>query len=109
MNDSFKINLRFWITCNEKPLFGKGKIILLLKIKELGSLSKAAKDLKMSYRKAYYSVANMNKISEKPIVVMKRGGRNGGKTELTAYALRLIDSYLSLEMEINDFIASRKF
>ena len=109
MNDSFKIEYRFWISCNNEPLFGKGKIRLLEKINETASLRQAAEELNISYRKAYYSVAQMNKISEEPLVVMKRGGKSGGKSELTEYAQKLIKIYRELETEISGFISSKSF
>lgn len=109
MNDSFKIEYRFWISCNDQPLFGKGKIILLLKIQETSSLRKAATELKMSYRKAYYSVDQMNKIAKEPVVIMKRGGKNGGNSVLTDYGKKLITVYQNLEKEISEFISSKSF
>lgn len=109
MEDSFKIEFRFWISCNGQPLFGKGKIELLLKIQETGSLRKAAEDLKMSYRKAYYSIDQMNKLAKEPVVIMVRGGKNGGKSELTEYGKKLISIYLNLENEISDFISKKSF
>lgn len=109
LKKKFNIEYRFWISCDNKPLFGKGKIDLLLKIKETGSLRKAAEELKLSYRKAYYSVAQMNKIAEKPLVILKRGGKEGGKSELTAYAEKLIKIYLDLEQEISEYISSKTF
>lgn len=107
MNDSLKIEYRFWISCNNQPLFGKGKINLLLKIKETGSLRKAAEELKMSYRKAYYGIDQMNKIASEPIVIMKRGGKSGGNSEITDYGNKLIIAFQKLEKEFAEF-ASKK-
>jgi molybdate transport system regulatory protein len=107
LDDSLKIEYRFWISCNDKPLFGKGKINLLLKIQETGSLRKAAEELKMSYRKVYYSIAQMNKIASEPIVTMKRGGKSGGNSEITNYGLKLISIYQNLDLEFSDFVTKK--
>ena len=109
LSNNFNIEYRFWITCNNQPLFGKGKIKLLLKIKETGSLRKAANELNISYRKAYYSVAQMNKTAAQPMVIMKRGGKEGGKSAITPYAEKLISLYLELDKEIASYIASKTF
>lgn len=107
MDNSLNIEYRFWISCNNRPLFGKGKINLLLKIKETGSLRKAAEELKMSYRKAYYSIDQMNKIASEPIVIMKRGGKSGGNSEITDYGIKLIASFQKLEQEFSEFVSKK--
>ncbi len=109
MKESFTIEYRFWISCNGQPIFGKGKIELLLKIEETGSLRKASEMLKMSYRKAYYSVDQMNRLAKEPIVLMTRGGKSGGKSELTDYGKKLISTYLELDREIAEYIAKKSF
>ena len=109
MNENYKIEFRFWISYKGESLFGHGKIDLLLKNKELGSLRKAAEELGISYRKAYYNIDSVNKIAEKPIVEMKRGGKDGGTTKLTPYGETLIQKYCELQKEIEEFIASKTF
>ena len=104
MSNNYDILYRFWITKDKEPFLGKGRVELLLKIKELGSLKKASEALKMSYRKAYYSINHLNKFSEKPVVIIKRGGKNGGSTEVTAYGLELIERFEELTKLFDDFI-----
>lgn len=107
MEPKFKIEYRFWLTCNSYPLLGKGKVALLQKIEKTNSLRKAAEELKISYRKAYYSVNQMNNTADEPLVRMKRGGKQGGKSELTPLAKKLVALYLELETEISAYIASK--
>jgi molybdate transport system regulatory protein len=109
VNKSLKIEYRFWISCNDQPILGKGKMNLLLKIVETGSLKKAAEELKISYRKAYYSVAKMNEVGNEPVVILKRGGKRGGTSEVTNYGLELISIYSKLEQEFSEFISSKDF
>lgn len=70
-------------------------------------MRKAAEELKLSYRKAYYSIDQMNKIASEPIVIMKRGGKSGGNSEITDYGIRLITAFQKLEKEFDEF-ASKK-
>lgn len=109
MNNNFEIEHRFWITCKGEPVFGKGKIELLLKIKELGSLRKAAQNLGISYRKAYYGISQINKACDEPVVNMQRGGKDGGNTQLTPYGLTLIEAYIKLSDSIKRFMQQQKF
>jgi len=108
MNNNYNISYRFWITQGDEPFLGKGRIELLLKIQELGSLKKASEALKMSYRKAYYSISHINKFSEKPVVLIKRGGKNGGSSELTPHGLELIERFQKLSKEFDKFISNNK-
>ena len=50
---AYQIKSKIWIESNGKILLGEGRVQLLKAIKETGSLSKAAKKLKMSYKKAW--------------------------------------------------------
>ncbi|WP_147073343.1 winged helix-turn-helix domain-containing protein, partial [Sulfuriferula plumbiphila] len=59
---------------------GKGRIELLEKIGELGSISAAAKALGLSYKAAWEAVEAMNNLSEAPLVERVAGGRHGGGT-----------------------------
>lgn len=107
MNNNYQIDFRFWITKDNEAFLGKGRIALLLKIQELGSLKKASEALKMSYRKAYYSINHLNKFAEQPVVIVKRGGKNGGSTQLTPYGINLIERFIKIQNEIEAFIAQK--
>ncbi len=104
MSNKYNISYRFWITHNEEPFLGKGRIALLLKIQELGSLKKASEALKMSYRKAYYSISHINKVCDKPVVIIKRGGKNGGSSEITPHGIALIERFQKLSNKFDAFI-----
>ena len=47
----YKIKSRIWIEADDNILLGEGRVALLKAIEETGSLTKAAKSLKMSYKK----------------------------------------------------------
>lgn len=107
MDNKYNISYRFWITHKEEPFLGKGRVALLLKIQEFGSLKKASESLKMSYRKAYYSISHINKVCDKPVVIIKRGGKNGGSSELTAHGIELIARFQKLSKEFDSFTATK--
>lgn len=95
---------RFWISKSENSFLGKGRIELLLFIKETGSITKAAKMMKMSYKAAWDTVDIMNNLSEYPLVKRVKGGKGGGGTELTPYAKELISTYKVLQEEHHNFL-----
>ena len=80
---------------------------MLQKIEETGSIRKAAGEMKLSYRKAYYSVDQINNLAEEPVVIMIRGGKDGGKSMLTDYGKKLIAKYKNLENEISTFLEKK--
>ena len=95
---------RFWISKSEHNFLGKGRIELLLCIEETGSITKAAKMMKMSYKAAWDTVDTMNNLSEHPLVQRVKGGKGGGGTRLTDYAKELINTYNILNEEHRHFL-----
>ena len=89
----YKIKSRIWIEAGENVLIGEGRVNLLRAIEETGSLSKASKSLKMSYKKAWNLIDAVNKTSEKPVTINSVGGKGGGGAELTPYGKSLITAF----------------
>ena len=69
---------------------GPGKAALLAGIARTGSISAAAREMKMSYRRAWLLVEAMNSAFRRPLVETLTGGDGGGArvTELGAEVLR---------------------
>jgi molybdate transport system regulatory protein len=76
---------------------GPGKIALLEAIRRTGSLSQGARDLRMSYRRAWQLLASLNGSFREAVAVTARGGRNGGGVRLTRFGLALIGQYRAFE------------
>ena len=88
---------RIWIKNRNINFLGHGKIELLEKIQKLGSISKAAKEMKMSYKAAWDSIDMMNKASNEPLVMRSTGGRGGGGTQVTKKGKEAIKIFRGLE------------
>jgi molybdate transport system regulatory protein len=97
------VNLNFWIDKENKSYLGKGRIKLLKLIDKYGSISKAAREMKMSYKAAWDAVDIINSLSKKPLVEKQSGGKGGGGTYLTDYGKQIIKEFDNLENEINSF------
>ena len=77
---------------------GPGKIALLEGIARSGSLSAAARELHMSYRRAWMLVHAVNESFDEPLVQFTTGGREGGGAQLTALGELLVNKYRGLGM-----------
>lgn len=87
---TYKIKSRIWIESDGHVLLGEGRVRLLKAIDETGSLSKAAKLLQLSYKKAWHLLDSMNRSAREPVTINSTGGKDGGGTLLTHYGKRLI-------------------
>jgi len=100
----YRIKSRIWITTDDGTFLGDGRITLLKEIGEHGSISKAAKAMKMSYKKAWELVNSMNNQSKEILVHPKTGGKNGGGSELSEAGKRAIKLFNEINHGNRDFL-----
>jgi molybdate transport system regulatory protein len=74
---------RVWIDGKEGTFLGYGRVVLLERIREHGSITKAAKSMQMAYRHAWDLVDSMNKQAKRPFVELTTGGKGGGGARVT--------------------------
>ncbi len=91
------LNVRFRVDFGSQCSIGVGKIELLEEIARTGSLSKAARAMNMSYRRAWLLLADLNASFRHVVVETKTGGSGGGGAVLTPLGERLIEGYRKLE------------
>ena len=70
-----RVGGRFRVEGEAGAFLGCGRIILLERIREHGSISAAARSMKMSCRHAWEPVHSMNRQSPSPVVEKDTGGR----------------------------------
>ncbi|HEU4620506.1 MAG TPA: LysR family transcriptional regulator [Gammaproteobacteria bacterium] len=75
---------------------GPGKIELLKKIDQHGSMAAAARAMGMSYRRAWLLVDELNKLFTKPLVEKHLGGSTQGGASLTDFGRQLVQRYDAL-------------
>ncbi|RXJ91193.1 molybdenum-binding protein [Arcobacter sp. CECT 8983] len=88
----------------DQPFLLEKRIELLFAIQKCGSISKAAKEVPMSYKKAWEAVDAMNNLSSQAVVLTEKGGKGGGGTSLTSYGENLLKTYLFLKEEQKSFL-----
>lgn len=76
---------------------GPGKIALLEAVREHRSISAAARELDMSYRRAWMLLDALNKSFKTPVVSTATGGKHGGGATLTATGEQIVELYRDLE------------
>lgn len=79
---------------------GPGKVALLEAVERLGSLSVAARDLGMSYRRAWVLLDELNRSFDEPMAITAVGGRRGGGASITPRGLELVREYRALERAV---------
>ena len=100
---------RIWIDGSEGTFLGYGRVVLLEKIGELGSISKAAKVMDMSFRHAWQLIDSMNKQAEAPLVETLAGGKGGGGAKLTREGEKVIEFFWEFYSDFQDFLKQEKF
>ena len=97
---------KIWMHKSSGELLGSDRILLLEKIREYGSISKAAKVTGVSYKTAWEIVNTMNNLAEKPLVVRVSGGKGGGGTQLTREAAEIIRKFRTIQEEHERFLGN---
>ena len=88
---------RLRILLGREIAIGPGKAELLRLIEEMGSISAAAREMGMSYRRAWTLVETMNGAFREPVVEAAIGGRGGGGARVTDFGREVLNRYRVME------------
>ena len=99
---------RIWIDGPEGTFLGYGRIVLLERVGEYGSITQAAKSMDMSYRHAWELVDSMNRQAPGPLVEAATGGKGGGGARLTDDGEKAIDFFWELYSDFHEYIKLRQ-
>ena len=83
---------------------GWGRAILLERIDQLGSLTAAAKSMKLGYRNAWLWVESLNRLAPAPLVEKVTGGVGGGYTRVTEEGRKAVREYKALRARFQEFL-----
>ena len=85
-----------------ESVIGPGILELLEKIREFGSINRAAKEMKLSYVRAMRLLDGFEKNVGHIMLIRRSGGPGGGGTELTHFAQRYIENYKKFVKNIEE-------
>ena len=102
-----RVQFRLRIGDGKSWAIGPGKVALLEAIDQTGSISAAARKLKMSYKRAWDLISEMNGSLASPAVTTAPGGRSGGGTKITPVGRRIVETYREIERSAAANAASR--
>jgi molybdate transport system regulatory protein len=85
---------------------GPGKAELVERIGRSGSISAAAREMGMSYRRAWQLVEALNIAFREPVVETAIGGRRGGGARVTRYGEGLVARFRAMEARASRAIAA---
>ena len=99
------VRSKVWLEKDGKLFMGWGRATLLERIDRLGSISAAAKSMKLTYRNAWLWVEAMNRLSAAPLVEKATGGVRGGYARLTDEGRRIVAEYKEKRSKVRDLIS----
>jgi len=104
--EKMHISGRIWLDKAEREFLGSDRIELLEKIRDLGSITRAAKAVGISYKTAWEIVDAMNNLADRPLVVRMTGGKGGGGTHLTPEGIKVVNSFKIVQEEHKTFLGN---
>lgn len=93
----YKVRTKLWLhDAKGNVIFGMGRTKMLEAIERCGSISAAAKELKMSYRAVWARIKATEERLGRDLLIRSKGGASGGGAKLTPFARDLIKQYRAL-------------
>lgn len=83
---------------------GWGRVMLLERIEELGSIAAAARAMRLGYRNAWLWIEAMNRLAPAALVEKTAGGTGGGHARLTDEGRKAVSQYKDLRAKLAEFL-----
>ncbi len=100
----YSLRGRIWVDGPSGTFIGCGRVVLMERIREHGSITRAAKSMNMSYRNAWRLIDSMNRQAPRPFVVTATGGKNGGGAYVTEHGERAIRMFWKTHDALRRFL-----
>ncbi len=86
------IKLRLKLGIGEDSI-GPGKAELLKQVAAHGSISAAAREMGINYRRAWFLLETISTALDQPVVITSKGGKDGGGAKLTDAGTAILKAY----------------
>ena len=103
-----QIKGRLWLEKDGETFLSWGRVVLLERIREQGSIAAAARSLNMAYSHAWGLVAKMNELAGEELVSRVFGGKKGGRAWLTPTGEALIAQFWDLVADFRQWLAQQE-
>jgi molybdate transport system regulatory protein len=100
----FTVEGKHWLSLDDRPLFGEGRIGLLRAIRETGSILSASTITGIPYRRAWALVRESEETLGADLVHSGRGGIGGGGSRLTRFGEWLLEVWERSEKNFRDLL-----
>jgi molybdate transport system regulatory protein len=104
LGNGVTLKTRFWLEKNGEIFLASGRIEILRMLSEHGSISSAAEAMGVSYHHAWNLLDKMNILSEDSMILTSQGGKGGGGSELTPYAIELINKFITIQEQFQALV-----
>ncbi len=105
--NGLKIKGRLWLEKNGEVYLSWGRVVLLERIRELGSIAAAARSLNMAYSHAWKLVSSMDRLAGEKLVARTFGGRRGGRAWLTPAGEAAVREFWDLVARFREWLESQ--
>ncbi len=110
INNKHQLLFKLWLEYEGEPILGKGGAEILEAIKEVESISKAAKKTGMSYRYVWNYLTKIERTLGEPVVKTYKGGsRGGGGAILTELGTSLLREYNRAEGYVGEVMGDETY
>lgn len=93
------LQLRLRVYCGAEAALGPGRAELLERIRRTESIAEAAREMGMSYMKAWKLIQSLNRCFQGPLLEVHRGGKTGGTARLTPLGQQTLVLYRQMEQD----------
>ncbi len=100
--NDWKVGVRVWVERDGQAVLGEGRAELLAAIDSEHSITKAAKIARMSYRRAWNLIQEVNEAAGETLVEAAVGGKQGGGARLTPHGRLVLDVYDKVRRSLVD-------
>ncbi len=102
--NNVRVRSKVWLELHDKPFFGEGRYKILQAIDRYGSILRASEEIDVPYRKVRGAIYAMEQAIGKEMVVRFRGGREGGRAEITESARELMKLFKQQDKGIREIV-----
>ena len=104
----FQVKGRLWLEKDGETFLSWGRVVLLERIRDQGSIAAAARSLNMAYSHAWGLVQKMNGLAGEELVARTFGGKKGGRAWLTPAGEAAIVHFWELVAEFRQWLAGQQ-